>query len=106
MCFRPDENNRILLHPVIVCIKKVKFNDTQNENQYINGMQRESASSIWCTPGAVQAEPQVSANTARMWYIKVSSAASSDMVWRVSASWSDGSQSGLSNLHMAPYTPV
>lgn len=28
----------------------------------------------------------------------------SDMAWRVSASRSDGSQSGLSDLHMAPYT--
>ena len=33
-------------------------------------------------------------------------AAGLDMVWRVSASRSDGSQSGLSDLHTAPYTPV
>lgn len=33
-------------------------------------------------------------------------AASLDMVWRVSASRSDGSQSGLSDLHIAPYSPL
>lgn len=31
-------------------------------------------------------------------------AASLDMMWRVSASRLDGSQSGLSDLHIAPYT--
>lgn len=38
--------------------------------------------------------------------LRFSLAASLDMVWRVSASRSDGSQSGLSDLHIAPYTPV
>lgn len=90
--------NTSRLDPVIVGRgkkKKVTFNDTQNINECINvSVPIRSAAPV---------RPKARVTVLAGGILKVSLGIS-DMAWRVSASRSDGSQSGPSDLHMAPYT--